>query len=64
MLKSRVKFPQSLMVWGAVSSAGVGSLGFLKSRASVSASFFPLPTSFMELLIPATSDYMPFSIQL
>ncbi len=30
-LKSSVKFPQSVMVWAAVSSAGVGPLCFLKS---------------------------------
>ncbi len=30
-LKSSVKFPQSVMIWGAVSSAGVGPLCFLKT---------------------------------
>ncbi len=30
-LKSSVKFPQSVMIWAAMSSAGVGSLCFLKS---------------------------------
>ncbi len=30
-LKSRVKFPQSVMIWAAMSSAGVGPLCFLKS---------------------------------
>ncbi len=30
-LKSSVKFPQSVMVWAAMSSAGVGPLCFLKS---------------------------------
>ncbi len=30
-LKSSVKFPQSVMIWGAMSSAGVGSLCFLKT---------------------------------
>ncbi len=29
-LKSSVKFPQSVMIWGAMSSAGVGPLCFLK----------------------------------
>ncbi len=33
-LKSSVKFPQSVMVWGAMSSAGVGSLCFLKSTVN------------------------------
>ncbi len=31
-LRSSVKFPQSVMVWGAMSSAGVGPLCFLRSR--------------------------------
>ncbi len=31
-LKSSVKFPQSVMIWGAMSSAGVGSLCFLKTN--------------------------------
>ena len=33
-LKSSVKFPQSVMVWGAMSSAGVGPLCFLRSRVN------------------------------
>ncbi len=33
-LKSRVRFPQSVMIWGAMSSAGVGSLCFLKTNIS------------------------------
>ncbi len=31
-LKSSVKFPQSVMIWGAISSAGVGPLCFLKTN--------------------------------
>ncbi len=31
-LKSSVKFPQSVMIWGAMSSAGVGPLCFLKNQ--------------------------------
>ncbi len=31
-LKSSVKFPQSVMIWGAMSSAGVGPLVFLKTN--------------------------------
>ncbi len=31
-LKSSVKFPQSVMIWAAMSSAGVGPLCFLKSN--------------------------------
>ncbi len=33
-LKSSVKFPQSVMIWAAVSSAGVGPLCFLKSEVN------------------------------
>ncbi len=33
-LKSSVKFPQSAMIWAAMSSAGVGPLCFLKSTVS------------------------------
>ncbi len=33
-LKSSVKFPQSVMIWGAMSSAGVGPLCFLKSTVN------------------------------
>ncbi len=35
-LKSSVKFPQSVMIWAAVSSAGVGPLCFLKSTVNAS----------------------------
>ncbi len=34
-LKSSVKFPQSVMIWAAMSSAGVGPLCFLKSTVNV-----------------------------
>ncbi len=33
-LKSSVKFPQSVKIWGAMSSAGVGPLCFLKTNVS------------------------------
>ncbi len=33
-LKSSVKFPQSVMIWGAMSSAGVGPLRFLKCHCT------------------------------
>ncbi len=33
-LKSSVKFPQSEMIWGAMSSAGVGLLCFLKTNVT------------------------------
>ncbi len=35
-LKSSVKFPQSVMIWGAMSSAGVGPLCFLKTKVTTS----------------------------
>uniref|UniRef100_A0AAY5KGN6 Tc1-like transposase DDE domain-containing protein n=1 Tax=Esox lucius TaxID=8010 RepID=A0AAY5KGN6_ESOLU len=37
-LKSSVKFPQSVMVWGVMTSAGVGPLCFLRSK--VNAAFY------------------------
>ncbi len=33
-LKSRVKFPQSVMIWGEMSSAGIGPLCFLKTNVT------------------------------
>ena len=33
-LKSSVKFPQSVLVWGGMSSAGVGPLCFIKTRVN------------------------------
>ncbi len=33
-MKSSVKFPQSMMIWGAMSSAGVGPLCFLKTNVT------------------------------
>ncbi len=33
-LKSSVKFPQSVMIWGAMSSAGVGPLCFLETNVT------------------------------
>ncbi len=29
-----MKFPKSVMIWGAVTSAGVGLLGFVKSKVN------------------------------
>ncbi len=62
-LKSSVKFPQSVMIWGAMSSAGVGPLCFLKTNASLhpftknfwSTSCFLLLTSFLKMLISFSS---------
>ncbi len=61
-LKSSVKFPQSVMIWGAVTSAGVGPL-CLSSPKSMQPSTrrfwitlcFHLLTSFMEILISFSS---------
>ncbi len=33
-LKSSVRFPKSVMIWGAVTSAGVGPLCFIKSKVN------------------------------
>ncbi len=33
-MKSSVKFPQYVMIWGAMSSAGVGPLCFLKTNVT------------------------------
>ncbi len=64
-LKYSVKFPQSVMIWAAMSSAGVGRLSFLKSTVNAAVYqeiFFMLPsasflllTSFMEMLISFSS---------
>ncbi len=57
-LKSSVKFPQSVMIWDAMSSAGVGSLCFLKTNVTApftktfwSTSCFLLLASFLKMLI-------------
>ncbi len=61
MLKSSVKFPQSVMIWAAMSSAGVGPLCFLKSTVNAAIyqeileHFMLLLTSFMEMLISFSS---------
>ncbi len=61
-LKSSVKFPQSVMIWGAMSSAGVGQLCFLKTNVTApftktfwSTSCFLLLTSFLKMLISFSS---------
>ncbi len=59
-LKSSVKFPQSVMIWAAMSSAGVGPLCFLKSTVNAAIyqeilEHFLLLTSFMEILISFSS---------
>uniref|UniRef100_A0A8C1Y9L7 Transposase Tc1-like domain-containing protein n=1 Tax=Cyprinus carpio TaxID=7962 RepID=A0A8C1Y9L7_CYPCA len=58
-LRSSVKFPQSVMVWGAMSSAGVGPLCFLRSKVNAAVyqevlEHFMLPAAdqlFMEMQI-------------
>ncbi len=57
-MKSSVKFPQSVMIWGAMSSAGVGPLCFWKptslhpfTKKFWSTSCFLLLTSFLKMLI-------------
>ncbi len=53
-LKSSVKFSKSVMIWGAVTSADVGPLGFLMSKVYqeiLEHVMLPLLTSFMEILI-------------
>ncbi len=47
-LKSSVKFPQSVMIWAAMSSAGVGPLCFLKSSqcSHLPGNFIALHASF------------------
>ena len=42
-LKSSVKYPQSVMVWGAMSAAGVGPLCFIKGRVILE--HFMLPSA-------------------
>ncbi len=61
-LKSSVKFPQSVMIWGAMSSAGVGPLCFLKTNVTApiyqeiwSTSCVLLLTSFLKMLISFSS---------
>ncbi len=46
-LKSSVKFPQSVVIWGAMSSAGFDPLCFLKTNITC----FLLLTSFLKMLI-------------
>ncbi len=50
-LKSSVKFPQSVMIWGAMSSAGVGPLCFLKTNVTA-----PVYQNFLELFMLPSAD--------
>ncbi len=47
-MKSSVKFPQSVMIWGAMSSAGVGPLCFLKTNVTA-----PV---YQEMLLPSADQ--------
>ncbi len=62
-MKSSVKFPQSVMIWRAMSSAGVGPLCFFENQRHCtrltkkfwSTSCFLLLTSFLKMLISFSS---------
>ncbi len=62
-LMSSVKFPQSVVIWGAMSSAGVGPFCFMKTNVTApvyqkrfwSTSCFLLLTSFLKMLISFSS---------
>ncbi len=73
-LKSSVKFPQSVMIWAAMSSASVGPLCFLKSTVNAAIyqeilEHFMLPSAdklygdadfiFQQDLAPAHTDKVP-----
>ncbi len=52
-LKSSVKFPQSVMIWGALSSAGVGPLCFLKTNVTA-----PVYQEMLEhFMLPSTDQH-------
>ncbi len=50
-LKSSVKFPKSVMIWGAMSSAGVGPLCFLKTNVTA-----PVYQDILEHLLPSADQ--------
>ncbi len=52
-LKSSVKFPQSVMIWGAISSAGVGPLCFLKANVTA-----PVYQEIMEHFMLPSADQL------
>ncbi len=52
-LKSRVKFPQSVMIWGAMSSVGVGPLCFLKTNVTA-----PVYQEILEHFILPSADQL------
>ncbi len=52
-LKSSVKFPQSVMIWGAMSSAGFGPLCFLKTNVTA-----PVYQEILEHLMLPSADQL------
>ncbi len=52
-LKSNVRFPQSVMIWGAMSSAGVGPLCFLKTNVTA-----PVYQDILEHLMLPSADQL------
>ncbi len=52
-LKSSVKFPQSVMIWGVMSSAGVGTLCFLKTNVTA-----PVYQEMMEHFMLPSADQL------
>ncbi len=52
-MKSSVKFPQSVMIWGAMSSAGVGPLCFLKTNVTA-----PVYQNFLEHFMLPSADQL------
>ncbi len=52
-LKSSVKFPQSVMIWGAMSSSGVGPLCFLKTNVTA-----PVYQEILELFKLPSADQL------
>ncbi len=52
-LKSSVKFPHSVMIWGAMSSAGVGPLRFLKTSVTA-----PVYQDILEHFMPPSADQL------
>uniref|UniRef100_A0A9J8CMA1 HTH cro/C1-type domain-containing protein n=1 Tax=Cyprinus carpio carpio TaxID=630221 RepID=A0A9J8CMA1_CYPCA len=55
-LKSSVKYPQSVMVWGAMSAAGVGPLCFIKGRVNAAVGR-PIEHSNTMVIKPFTSGF-------
>ena len=51
-LRSSVKYPQSVMIWGAMSSEGVGKLCFLKSKVTATV----YPNVLEDFMIPSAED--------